>query len=344
MMASGRGRKGGAQLLTKVPNNDSAGAEPIPQDSLSRQGTERQVEDGGGWLKAVWAGLPIGVSVLGCTYYGFAVADRYAIFLYGHTAKGITDAQPFDAVTRSRYWMAGLVVAGLVMVGYVAALWLAGRIAAARGRRFAAPVWWRVWLVCAPLLLLGIPLITMTVNRPTLPAGLALACMLATLSGLVLALLPGEWAAQRPLDLAWLAADGAALMPVLLLVKAVELPGRGVTLPVTTAWTAALGGMAASIIGLGALTVLCVWRRRPLTEWWAILAAGLALSYLLLPLVHYFVAGPPGYRYITTASNFFASTPALQALVLAIAAALAYGAARLRPVLSHHAGRPVPFR
>ena len=33
-----------------------------------------------------------------------------------------------------------------------------------------------------------------------------------------------------------------------------------------------------------------------------------AMENLLLPLVHYLLATPPGYPYITTASNFFAST------------------------------------
>ena len=46
------------------------------------------------------------------SYYWFAVANRYVIFLHAHL-----DATPFDDVTRSRYWIAGLVASGIVMVG-----------------------------------------------------------------------------------------------------------------------------------------------------------------------------------------------------------------------------------
>ena len=57
--------------------------------------------------------VPISLFVLGISYYWFAVADRYAIFLYGHLG-----ATPFDEVTSSRYWMGGLVAAGFVLLGY----------------------------------------------------------------------------------------------------------------------------------------------------------------------------------------------------------------------------------
>ena len=63
--------------------------------------------------------LPITVFLLGLTYYWFAVADRYAVFLYEHLG-----ATPFDAVTGSRYWMAGLIANGFVLVLYTATMWL----------------------------------------------------------------------------------------------------------------------------------------------------------------------------------------------------------------------------
>ena len=65
----------------------------------------------------------------------------------------------------------------------------------------------------------------MTLNTPTLPLRLASACVIATLAGLALALLPGEWAARRPANLLWLALDGMGLAPILLLLRSVELPG-----------------------------------------------------------------------------------------------------------------------
>ena len=58
------------------------------------------------WRRAALHALPIAVFVLGLYGYWFGIADRYAVFLYEHLG-----ATPFDAVTRSRYWMAGLVAA-----------------------------------------------------------------------------------------------------------------------------------------------------------------------------------------------------------------------------------------
>ena len=55
--------------------------------------------------------LPISLFILGLFCYWFAMADRYVTFLYGHLG-----AIPFDDVTNSRYWMAGLVASGAVMV------------------------------------------------------------------------------------------------------------------------------------------------------------------------------------------------------------------------------------
>ena len=89
-----------------------------------------------GWGPALAAAVPISLCVLGLFIYWFAIADRYTIFLYGHTAPGIPLAQPFDAMTRSRYWMAGLVAAGAVMVIYTAAYWVLGRIANRRGQDY----------------------------------------------------------------------------------------------------------------------------------------------------------------------------------------------------------------
>lgn len=279
---------------------------------------------------ALAAAVSITLFVLGLFYYWFAVADRYAIFLYGHSARGIPVAQPFDDSTRSRYWMAGLVAAGAVMVIYTFANWGLGRIADRRGQTYSPPAWWRVWALCALPLIVGVPAITMTRNAPTLPFGLAVACAIATLTGLALALLPGDWAARRPLDLAWLACDGLGLLPILLLLRTVELPGRGVSVPLPLAILLAFGGVVAGISWLAGMSLLRVWRRKPTPAASALLAAGLCLSYLLSPLIHHLFATPPGYRYISAASNFFAFSPLLQLAVFAVAAGIAVGVTRLR--------------
>lgn len=282
------------------------------------------------WRRPLIEAALVTAFVLGLFTYWFAVADRYAVFLYGHAAPGIPLTQPFDALTRSRYWMAGLVAAGAVLVLYAAINWLGGRIAARRGRAFGAPGAWRVWVLCAVPLAVGIPAITMTANTPVLPLSLAVACVVATLAGLAVALPAGRWAAERPGDLAWLAADGLGLVPALLLLRAVELPGRGLSVSPVVAWGAALGGLVAGALWLGLLGFLRRRRRRQPSGALALFAAGLALSYLLLPLAHYLLAGPPGFRYISDAANFFAVNPLIQLLALAAAAGLAAGATAVR--------------
>lgn len=288
------------------------------------------------WKIPLLHAAPFSALILGLFYHWFAVADRYVIFLYDHLG-----ATPFDQVTSSRYWMSGLVATGLVMVGYAAANWLLGRIAVLRRHDYRPPAWLQVWAVCAVPLAIGIPFITMTFNWPTLPPSLAGACVLATLVGLALALMPGSWAAQRPWDLAWLMLDGAGLMPILLLLRAVELPGRGLTgssLAVPVAIGATLGGM----IWLVIMTGLRASRGKTWPGASILFAAGLGLSYVLMPLVHHLFFTPRGYRYITTASNFFAFNGVLQLVVLLVAAILATGVTRVRQRLlsstppSHH--------
>jgi len=50
----------------------------------------------GKWGISLLEAVPISLFVLGLFYYWFAVANRYVIFLYGHTAHGIPQTQPFD--------------------------------------------------------------------------------------------------------------------------------------------------------------------------------------------------------------------------------------------------------
>ena len=279
----------------------------------------------GEWRTALLHAVPISSFVLGLFYYWFAVADRYAIFLYEHL-----NAAPFDEVTSSRYWMSGLVACGAVMVVYVGVNWLLGRMAVLRRWEYRPPAWQRVWGFCAPPLIVGIPVVTMSFNRPTLPLVHAAICVAAALIGLALALMPGSWAARRPADLAWLALDALSLMPILLLLRAVELPGRGLAVPTGLLWLIAIGGPLSGMVWLGVMTGLRAWRRRPSPGAMVLFAAGLCQCYLVMPLVHHLVATPPGYRYISTAANFFAFNPGLQLAIFFVAGILAIGAVRLR--------------
>ena len=280
------------------------------------------------WRLARTDATVVSLVVLGLFYYWFAVADRYTVFLYGHTASGLSVAQPFDEATSSRYWMAGLVAAGIVLVLYVAASWLRGVIAGRRKATPACATWWRVWLLSAVPIALGIPVITMTMNSPTLPLGLALACLTAALLGLAVALLPGEWAARRPMDLLWLTVEGLGLVPPLVLLHAVEFAASSESRAYIL--FAVLAVQVVGVLWLAVVGVLRRWRGRASPNAGAILLAGLALSYTLLPLAHYAFFAPAEWRYISTASNFFASYPLLQLAAFALAAAMAWGETALR--------------
>lgn len=265
------------------------------------------------WQRAALHAVPIAAVMLALYAYWFGLANRYAVFLYGHL-----DAEPFDAVTRSRYWMAGLVAAGLVLLLYNGLIWLAARF-----RPVVLPSWWRVWLITATLLVPGIFFITMTLNTPTLPLGLAAASTVAALSGLAVALLPAQLAAHHPAQLALLALDGLALSAALLLMPALELPGEGLSISAGLAVAATVGGIVGSLLGLGVLTTARRWLSIPSPPARQVLLAGLAWAYLLWPVAHHLLATPPGYKYISTAANFFAQNLLLQAATLGVAMALA---------------------
>ena len=293
------------------------------------------------WGRAPLSAALICLFILGLLYYWFAVADRYAIFLYGHL-----NATPFDVVTSSRYWMSGLVASGLVMIAYGVVNWVLGRVGLWRQRSYSPPAWSRVWSLCVIPLAIGILVITMTFNRPTLPFSLALACVAATVVGLAFALMPGEWAARRPVDLIWLTFDGLGLMPCLMLLQAVELPGRGVfthfikipwpvEIEVHVVYLLVAGSLLAGIAWLGIVTLLRRWRDKESPTAVELYIAGLCLSYLLMPVVHHLFATPPEYRYISTSSNFFAFTRGVQLAVFVVAALLAVGITRLRRAQHH---------
>ena len=51
-----------------------------------------------------------------------------------------------------------------------------------------------------------------------------------------------ERIAERPSELLWLIADAIGLVPPLLLLRAIELPARGLSVTPVVAWSAAIGG------------------------------------------------------------------------------------------------------
>jgi hypothetical protein len=224
--------------------------------------------------------------------------------------------------------MAGLVADGAVLVLYGLGCWFAGRLAGVWYHEYRPPVWRRVWLLCVPPLLIGIPAITTTVNVPTLPLWLAITCAAVTSIGLAVALMPGDLAARRPGELLWVALAGIGLTPVLMLLRAVELPQRGLlTIPV--ALVLAVSGVVASTTWLAGMVFAGRRLRLALPAPATMLLAAFAICYLLLPLVHHLFFTPAVYRYITSGSNFFAFTLPVQFTCWFVAAALALAAHRM---------------
>ena len=199
----------------------------------------------------------------------------------------VPDTSPFSAVTSSRYWMTGLVAGGLVMTLCTAACWLEGRLA----RDYRPPEWRRVWAASSAPLLVAVPLITMTVNQPTLPPWNAAQTTLAAVLGLGLALTPGKMAAERPWDLFLLALDGWGMGAFLLSVSMLER-GRGY-LERGMVWP-----LLVVVVGLGCaatwlllLTAARVWRRWSVPRADELFVAGLCVAYLLLVGLHFVTNG-----------------------------------------------------
>ena len=289
--------------------------------------------------------LPIAVFVLALFTYWFAFADRYILFLYYHDMGPLVpDTAPFNRVTASRYWMAGLVAGGIVMTLYTSACWLLGRLV----EGYRPPPWWKVWGASSVPLLAGIPLITMSVNNPTLPLWHAALTTLSTVLGLGLALTPGRMAAERPWALALLSLDGWAIAGILLSVAMLErvawLWGRG------GSWIWSLlvvgAGFMGAVVLLLVLTGVRLWRRWPIPPARSVFVAGLCVAHLLLAEMHHLFF-TDGYFYITDMDNFFSRSWLLQAISWIVAGAISAGVTRLRERLAARAteraqGPPVP--
>lgn len=286
------------------------------------------------WRVEIAFALPIVALVTYLIYTWFAVSDRYFIFLYFHEMGAGFDTTPFGWVTSSRYWMSGLVASGAVMVLYLAANLVLGRLLKA----YRAPVWWRVWLLAAAPLLVIVPAIVTTVNDPVLPLANAAQLTAATLAGLAVAVALGEWAAARPLGLLLLLVDGFGVAALLMSLRVVEdlqswlaQGDTGVVYRFAAVLVAGLGIMLA-------VTVFYAWRRREPPDALPVLAAGASIHYLFLPLYHHLFwstdegswLDPDYFGYISDAQNYFTRSILLQLGLWIAVALLILGLTRLR--------------
>lgn len=283
------------------------------------------------WMRengqAAAAAASVTVVMLGLLGYWFVAAERGRVFLYDHLG-----ATPFDAVTSSRYWMAGLVAAGYLCL----AATLVAVIGLVRRRRWL-PAPGRVMALAAGPLAAGVLAVTALLGSPRLPLDLAALVSLTTLAGAYLA----YWAAHAVQRLGWasgrLMLDGMGLVPLLTLTQVLELPGRG--LSVTMQLAATIVGVSLVIATLWRGVMAWIYRRlgKPAAPAGDVLRASLVLSYLALPTLHHLTATPPGYKYITTGDNFMPRNPWLLLAAWSAAAVIVYGAQRLG---QRHPGRP----
>lgn len=293
------------------------------------------------WLNALPYALPIVALVAFLYVRWFAVLDRYFIFLYYHDMGAGHDTSPFGAVTASRYWMSGLVAAGAVMVLYLIANAILGRI-----KGYHAPEWWRVWLLSAGPLLIAVPAIVMTVNDPVLPLLHAARIAAALTVGLALAVLPGRSVAERPGVALLLVGDGLGVAVLIAALRGVEyLLGQGARQELALAFLRV--GLIAALIAFAVGTAIYAWRRRtPIPGVGALLVAGADVHYLFLPLIHHVLfstdegtsLGPGTFRYISDAANYFPARLWMQIAIWLVVAALAWGVTRLRQAIRARQG------
>lgn len=293
---------------------------------MKLQPKSAEKSSGVNWRLAAIFAILVVVIVAGLLYYWFALADRYVIFLYNHDMPpSYPDTSPFSRITSSRYWMAGLVASGVVLVLYTSFNLTLGW----RNTDYRPPGWWQVWALSAILLAVFIPIMTMNTNQPVLPFANALLVTFVTLLGLALALSPGRIAVQSPTGLFLLALDGFGLMLIVLIVsqipRLIELSSRGLTGFLIVAFL----GIAAGFFLLFSSTIIYKWRGYNIPGPLMVFIAGLCVAYPLMALVHHLYVGlMDGYFYISDSDNFFAVNfwPNLLAWIVAavIASAMTY--------------------
>jgi hypothetical protein len=259
-------------------------------------------------------------------YYWFAVADRNYLFLYKHYGWG-----PFHPMTTGRYWMTGLVLSSFITLLYTIINLFNCQNAMVDDINYSRSSWKHVWLLCMPVVIVVIPLIVMNVNSPVMPLSIAIACVIAASAGLAIGLHTAGIFLSDVKKFFVISIDGFALVPPLILMLSLELPAKGVlNMSYQTAIGIALVSIAVSFLGLFLISCIFKWRRITPGKGYEIFISGLFFSYLVLPMVHFLFATPPGRPYITTSDNFFPDSFHLKILTWLTAAVITAAAVKFR--------------
>lgn len=257
--------------------------------------------------------------------YLFVFADRDVVFLTGQFSQ-----DPFDSMTRGRYWMSGLVLGGMLTIIYLIIQGLFKGIIHSEIVSYKKVV----GRALVPLNL-GIVIIMMFFGDPAMTLPVALSAAFALSSGIFIGFSVADDLFANYRSTFIYLSTGLGLVPILVLFRVLELPQRGI-LATNEAMLIALGVV---LFGVGWLLLFYRMFRNKRPAWTHVLKGTLAAGYLGLPLLHYITATPEGIPYITSSDNFFADNMALRVTTWGLLMMLAFLADKLtrqpsQPVIS----------
>lgn len=265
--------------------------------------------------------IPICIIILALMYYWFAIEDRNSIFLYYHDMGAkVPDTSPFSFVTSSRYWMSGLVANGFVFLLYSFFTFI--RLQFKGG--FSQPDKLHVLYICAPILIVGTLIITMTMNEPVLPFNHALKVALANLIGLMIALYTAQITSKNFLHNVFQVIDGFAIG---LMMNASTWLENIDTMPAWRVMVLLKIYMICFILII--ITSVGYIKTRKSQKVHALFLYCLAIGYLFGSLFHY-LFGTDGHYYITNSDNFFTRNIAVQFIIWIFIFLLSYMIVKFR--------------
>jgi hypothetical protein len=224
-------------------------------------------------------------------WYLFAIADRKAVFLYEHLG-----SEPFDQMTVGRYWMAGLILSGcLAMIYFFAKLLMRLIYKELQLNKL------KILIFSSCILFPATCVIMMNGKHPVMPLDIALSSAIALIIGLALGLNYVDLLFKKTKTTLITTIYAAGIVPILILFRVIELPAKGIL----NEKTALLIFLSVLISGFLWLSLANRFTRKFRIHMKDTLTAGFFAAYVVLPMIHYLIATPKGYPYISSSDNFF---------------------------------------